>query len=145
MAKIYLTGAVTDFDDPFKWHDEISESEKYSEHEFINPYTLNDFELGDDGIYEHPDRVVEPALDEVADADGMLVYWDDDVFLVGTSMEMKHAYENGVPIVLWYEGWKDNLSPWLLHTTKGHFEKREKALKVLLTFAGDGFVIKENI
>lgn len=138
---IYLTGAVTDFDDPFQWHDSLSESDEWRKHDFINPYTLNPFELGDEGVYEHPDKVVNPALEEVAQADGMLVHWDDDAFLVGTAMEMKHAFDNGVPIVVWYEGWKDNLSPWILHTTKGQFEDKEKALKVLLTFSGSTFAI----
>lgn len=138
---VYLTGAVTDWDDPFAWHDSLAESDEWGEHDFINPYTLNEFELGDEGVYEHPDKVVNPALEEVAQADGMLVHWDDDAFLVGTAMEMKHAFDNDVPIVVWYEGWKDNLSPWILHTTKGQFEDKEKALKVLLTFSGSTFAI----
>jgi hypothetical protein len=132
MAQIYLTGAVSDWDNPFEWHDELQD--EWSEHEFVNPYTLNDFELGDEEVYERPHEVVEPALDAVENADGMLVRWDDDAFLVGTSMEMKHAFEHDVPIVIWYDGWRDNLSPWLLHTSRGNFESREKALKVLLSF-----------
>lgn len=136
MADIYLTGAVTDFDNPFEWHDELAEDERWNDHNFINPYTLNEFELGDDAVYEYPEKVVEPALDAVEASDGLLVRWDDDAFLVGTAMEMLWAWYNDVPVVLWYDGWRDNLSPWLLHTTKGHFEDKEKALRVLLTFAG---------
>ena len=139
MSNIYLTGAVTNFDDPFEWQDSLAESDTYSDHTFINPYTLNSFELGDDEIYERPDEIVEPALDEVADCDGMLVRWDDDAFLVGTSMEIKHAFDNDVPVVIWYDGYRDNLSPWLLHMSKGDFESKEKALDVLLGFVDDGF------
>lgn len=135
--QVYLTGAVSDWDDPFAWHDELKNSYKWRDHEFINPYTLNDFELGDEEIYEVPEKVVEPALEAVRESDAMLVRWDDDAFLVGTAMEMKEAFDHDIPIVLWYDGWKDNLSPWLLHTTKGQFEDKEKALRVLLTFAGD--------
>jgi hypothetical protein len=138
---IYLTGAVTDWDDPFQWHDELADADEWSNHDFINPYTLNPFELGDEGVYEKPDQVVNPALEEVGTADGMLVHWDDDAFLVGTAMEMKHAFDNSVPIVVWYDGWKDNLSPWILHTTKGQFEDKEKALRVLLSFSGSSFAI----
>lgn len=145
MSQIYLTGAVSDWQDPFQWHDELQDSDNWSEHKFVNPYTLNDFELGDDAIYDYPEKVVEPALDAVQNSDGMLVYWDDDAFLVGTAMEMKEAYDANVPIVIWYDGYKDNLSPWLLHTSKGQFETKEKALKVLLTFAGNKFAIKEDI
>ena len=171
MAQIYLTGAVSDWDDPFQWHDELQESEEF-DHDFVNPYTLNDFELGDDGIYDTPERVVEPALDAVEDSDGMLVRWDDeiydrpdeivepaldavessdgllvrwddDAFLVGTSMEMKHAFDNDVPIIIWYDGYRDNLSPWLLHMSKGNFETKEKALRVLLGFVDTGFTFSK--
>jgi len=58
MAQIYLTGAVSDWDDPFRWHDELQNSFKWREHDFINPYTLNDFELGDEEIYNRPEEVV---------------------------------------------------------------------------------------
>lgn len=131
MAQIYLTGAVTDWNDPFEWHKSIRED--WPDHEFINPYNLNDFELGDDEIYERPHEVVEPALEAVESADGLLVRWDDDAFLVGTSMEILWAWYHGVPVVIWYDGWRDNLSPWLLHTSRGNFEERDKTLKVLLS------------
>ena len=132
MAQIYLTGAVSDWDDPFQWHDDLVD--EWPDQEFINPYTLNDFDLGDEEVYERPNEVVEPALSAVESADGMLVHWDDDAFLVGSAMEMKHAFENDVPIVIWYDGYRDNLSPWLLHTSRGNFEDKDKALKVLLSF-----------
>lgn len=132
MATIYLTGAVSDWDKPFQWHDNLEED--WPEQEFVNPYTLNDFELGDEEVYERPNEVVEPALSAVEDSDGMLVRWDDDAFLVGTAMEMKHSFEHDVPVVIWYDGWRDNLSPWLLHHSRGNFDGRDKALKVLLSF-----------
>ena len=135
MAQLYLTGAVSDWEDPFKWHDELVE--ECPDHKFINPYTLNDFDLGDDEVYERPAEVVEPALEAVEESDGMLVRWDDDAFLVGSAMEMKHAFEHNVPVVIWYDGWRDNLSPWLLHTSRGNFDTREKSLKVLLAFVGE--------
>lgn len=132
MSDIYLTGAVSDWDDPFRWHDELEE--EWSDQTFINPYTLNDFELGDEEVYERPHEVVEPALEAVEDADGLLVRWDDDAFLVGTAMEIKHAYDHDVPVVIWYDGWRDDLSPWLLEMSRGHVDGRDKALKVLLSF-----------
>lgn len=142
MAQIYLTGAVSDWEDPFKWHDELVDSEKW-DHDFINPYTLNNFELGDEAIYDRPEEVVEPALDAVEGSDGMLVRWDDDAFLVGTSMEIKHAFDNDVPVVIWYDGYRDNLSPWLLHMSRANFESKEKALTVLLGFADSGFTFSK--
>lgn len=132
MAKIYLTGAVSDWDDPFAWHDELQE--EWPDHEFVNPYTLNDFELGDEEVYERPNEIVEPALEAVESCDGLIIRWDDDAFLAGTTMEMRHAYEHDVPVVIWYDGWRDNLSPWLLYHSRGNFETLEKTTKVLLSF-----------
>lgn len=132
MAKIYLTGAVSDWDDPFEWHDELEED--WPDHDFVNPYTLNDFELGDDEVYERPNEVVEPALEAVEDCDAVMVRWDDDAFLVGTAMEIKHAFDHDVPVAIWYDGWRDDLSPWLLHMSRGNFDGRDKTLKVLLSF-----------
>lgn len=135
--EIYLTGAISSYDDPFEWHDSLAESEQWEDVEFINPYTLNDFDIGDDEIYERPEEVVEPALDAAGSADGMLVHWDDDAFLVGTTMEMFWAWMNDVPIIIWYDGWKDNLSPWLLHVSVSNWPDKEKCLRVLLALAGD--------
>lgn len=136
MVTIYLTGAVSDWDKPFKWHDELIEA--WPDHEFVNPYTLNDFELGDEEIYERPQEVVEPALDAVEEVDGMIVRWDDDAFLVGSAMELKHAYEHDIPVVIWYDGYRDNLSPWLLQTSRSNHETIEKCMKVMLCYAGSG-------
>ena len=141
---IYLTGAVSDWDEPFAWHDELMDSNDWEDTEFVNPYTVNDFELGDDQIYEEPEKVVEPALDALVQSDGVLVRWDDDAFLVGTSIEMRVAKEHDIPVVVWYDGWRDDLSPWIQYHTKGSFENKEKALKVLLTFTGTTFAIRES-
>lgn len=138
MVQIYLTGAVSSYDDPFEWHDNLAESDDYG-HDFVNPYTLNSFDLGDEEIYERPHEIVEPALEAVEESDGLLVRWDDDAFLVGTSMEIKHAYEHGIPVVIWYDGYRDNLSPWLLEMSRGNFEDKEKALQVLLGFCSSSF------
>ena len=135
--QIYLTGAVSDWDDPFAWQDELAESDFAEEHTFVNPYTLNDFDLGDEEIYDRPSEVVKPALEAVREADGMLVHWDDDAFLVGSVIEMWTAYENDVPVVIWYDGYRDNLSPWLLYMTRGNWEDKEAALRILLAFCGD--------
>lgn len=142
MTTIYLTGAVSDFDDPFAWHDELAESDEY-DHDFINPYTLNPYEFGDDEVYDNPEKIVKPALDAVSESDGMLVRWDDDAFLVGSTMEIKHAHEQDVPVVIWYDGYRENLSPWLLHTSKGNFESKERALDVLLGFVDSGFTFSK--
>lgn len=132
MAQVYLTGAVSDWDDPFAWHDELIEA--WPDHTFINPYDLNDFELGDEEIYERPHEVVEPALDAVEESDALLVRWDDDAFLVGSSMEIKHANDHDIPVVIWYDGWRDNLSPWLLDMSRSNHESLDNCIKVILAY-----------
>jgi len=143
MAKIYLTGALSEWDEPFKWHDELDSADRWSSHEFVNPYTLNPFELGDEEVYESPEKVVEPALKEVEDCDGLLVRWDDSAFLTGTVMEVMEAYRNGVPAVIWYNGYKDNVSPWLQYHARASFGDKEKALQVLLGFAERDFTFSK--
>ena len=143
MAKIYLTGALSDRQDPFAWQNELQESDEWDEHEFVNPYHLNEFELGSEEVYKSPEKIVEPALEEVADCDGLLVRWDENAFLVGTAMEIMESYRHDVPAVIWYGGYKDNLSPWLSYHTRGSFEDKEKALQVLLGFAERGFTFSK--
>lgn len=143
MAQIYLTGAISSWDDPFKWHDSLKDSEKWSEHEFINPYTLNDFDIGDDEIYDHPDRVVEPALAEVRQSDGLLVHWDDDAMLVGSVIEAWTAWQNDIPVVIWYDGYRDDLSPWLLYLSVGNWKNKEQCVRLLLALAGDTEALHE--
>jgi len=135
MSKIYLTGAVSDWDDPFAWHDSVASD--YPDHEFVNPYELNDFELGDDEVHERPNEIVDPAEEAIESCDGMIARWDDDAFLVGSAMEIKHAFEHDVPVVIWYDGWRDDLSPWLLEKSRGNFEDRDQCLKVLLALIGE--------
>jgi hypothetical protein len=139
MKEIYLTGSVTNWDDPFKWHRNIEQ--EYTEHAFVNPYKLNDFELGDDAVYDRCDEVVEPAIERIGRVDGMLVRWEEDTTLVGTCMEIREAYQNDVPIVVWNLGRKSQLSPWLQYHTRAQFTSRDKALKALLMWAGDKSVI----
>ena len=143
MARIYLTGALSECKNPFEWQDSLQESDKWDGHDFLNPYNLNEFSLGSEEVYKNPEGIVEPALEEVADCDGLLVKWNDDAFLVGTVMELMEAYRHDVPAVIWYDGYKDNLSPWLSYHTRGSFEEKEKALQVLLGFAERSFTFSK--
>jgi hypothetical protein len=49
-------------------------------------------------------------------------------------MEMKEAADAGIPVIVWYEGWRDNLSPWVLDHSRGVIDDRTKAMKTLLSF-----------
>jgi hypothetical protein len=139
MLEIYLTGAVTNWDDPFQWQESIEQ--EFTDYAFVNPYKLNDFELGDDGVYDRPHEVVEPALEKIQEVDGMLVRWDGEANLVGTCMEIREAYQHDVPIVVWHVGQDERLSPWLSYHTRAAFKSRDKAVKTLIMWSGDREVI----
>lgn len=139
MMEIYLTGAVSDWDDPFEWQRNIEQ--EFTDYAFVNPYNLNDHELGDEVVYRRPQDVVEPALDKVQDVDGVLVRWDDNAELVGTAIEIREAWRNDIPVVIWYVGNRDNVSPWLRYHSRAVFRKRDKSVKTLIMWAGDREVI----
>lgn len=136
MAEIYLTGAVSDWSDPWMWHRTIED--EYPDHKFINPFFLNKYEFGDDEVYEYPEEVVEPAFDKIEEVDGMLVRYDEDATLMGTAMEIMHAYRNGVPVVIWdVERNERRVSPWLLYHSRYSTSDWKHAMKVLLMYAGE--------
>ena len=132
MAQIYLTGALSEAQDPFEWMDSIEE--EYPEHTFVNPYLLNDFDIGSGEVYENPSAVIDPAEEAIEESDALLCRWDDGVFLAGSAMEVKHASDNGIPVVIWYEGSKENPALWITGKSRAHFTDRDKALKVLLGY-----------
>lgn len=136
MAEIYLTGAVSDWDDPYAWQREVEDD--FDEHEFTNPFFLNDHNFGDDEVYEHPEEVVEPALEKISEMDGVLLRYDDEANLMGAAMEVKEAYQQGIPVVIYNVSEGDKrVSPWLLHHTRYTTKKRDKALNCLLMYAGE--------
>lgn len=138
MAEIYLTGAVENWKDPWAWQRDIRNDDEFSDHKFINPYMLNKYGIGDDEVYERPEEVVEPALEKIEEVDGVLVRYDDEASLVGTAMEIKHAYQEGIPVVVWNVSESDKrVSPWLLYHTRYVEDGRDKALKCLLMYAGE--------
>lgn len=124
-------------DDPFAWQDELIEKH---DHEFTNAYECNDF---DGDPYDHPEEVMEPALREVREADGLLVRWDDDAFLVGAVVYMKEAFDNDIPIVVWYDGYRDDMQIPLSYMMDSCHEDRQTAVKVLLALMGDSDAITE--
>lgn len=136
MTEIYLTGAVTSWQDPWEWHREIKE--EYDEHKFINPFMLNKYGIGDDEVYARPEEVVEPALEKIEEVDGMLIRYDDESNLMGSAMEILHAYRNGIPVVIWNVSESDRrVSPWLLYHTRHVETDRDQAMKCLLMYAGE--------
>lgn len=126
MGKVYLSGKTTDFDNPIGWHEELQE--KYSDHDFINPYSVNDVEVGSGEAYDSPEKIYEPAMEEIQTCDGMLVKWDSDIFLPGTVCEIKEAFDNDIPIVV-----QDDGRDWIhiKYMANGIYEDIEKCVNIL--------------
>lgn len=136
MTEIYLTGAVSSWDDPWEWHRDIKN--EYEDHSFVNPFLLNKYGIGDDEVYDNPDEVVEPARDKIAEVDGVFVRYDDEANLMGTAMEILYAYQEGIPVVVWNVSESDRrVSPWLLFHTRYVGTDRDRAMKCLLMYAGE--------
>lgn len=143
MAEIYLTGAVSttpngnpDWDEPWAWQDDIKD--ECDDHDFIQPFFLTKYGFGDDEVFESPEKIVEPALDRLADADGMLIRYDAEVNMPGAHMEVRTAYQNGVPVVIWDITSTDRrVSPWMQYHTRYTHEDRDQAVACLLMYAGE--------
>jgi len=136
MSKsIHVTGALGDADEPFEWMDELEG--KFPEHEFVNAFELNEHDLGAEEVYENPDTVIEPSKKNIEGADGVLARWEEDVPLPGTDMEILYAWQHDVPVVVWYDGWRDDLPLWLNYHTKGSWSERDQCVAILLGLLGD--------
>lgn len=128
MTNIFLTGVVTDWDNPLGWHDEIRS--EYPDYDFTNPYEIDT----DADVYEQPEQVMEPAVEAVRASDGVLVHWDDGVSLVGTPIYMREAQREDLPVVVWYSGDRDSdeVSPGIQWLSQHRiYDSREKAMSVL--------------
>lgn len=139
MSTILVCGA-TDYDDPFAWQDELSDSDDFEGHHFLNPY-----EIGDDvsNPYENPEKIMEPVVDVIGAIDGLLVSWQDDAFLVGATVYMYEAFRQDIPIVLWYQGSRDKMQIPLSWMMDSYHNDRETAIRVLLAQTGDRDVLVE--
>lgn len=135
MSKqIFVTGAVTDWDDPLGWHSEVEE--EYDEHTVVNPYDFGD----DVDVYAEPQRVMEPAVAAVGESDVVVAHWDDGVNLPGMAVYMYEAFQEDIPITVWYSGDRDvdQVSPTILWLSeKRVYEDMEKAVDVALGMTGD--------
>lgn len=138
MSKIFICGAVSDFDDPFAWQEEVAEIEEFQDHVFMNPYELSD-DVEDP--YDNPADVMEPAVAAVKRCDGLLVRWEDDAFLAGAVVYMKVAFDNDIPVVIWYDGYRDKMQIPISWMMRSFHSDRDTAIRVLLALTGDTEVL----
>jgi len=119
---IYLAGPIRHAADPISWRIAIQQST--SEFSFFDPMDRNVNPRDDPA-----DEIVEGDLDLIGDSDGLLVGWHDEIPSVGTAMEIKHASEQDIPVVVWKRDDSDEvISPWLAYYSDVIREQRDAAL-----------------
>jgi len=52
-------------------------------------------------------------------------------------MELMHAAETGVPVILWYTGNREHLSPWVEYHIDGRWQDLEQCFSVLRALNGE--------
>lgn len=108
--RCYLAGAIQHDNDPHRWRDELIGSNNKRNIEFINPLDLVPEEEAGEA---EPERIVREDLTAIDNCDTLIVRWKPEVPKAGTPMEMMYAAGREIPIVTWYEGPMEDLSPWV--------------------------------
>lgn len=125
----YLAGAIQHDPNPERWRNEVIESNNINNIEFINPLDIEDA--------DHPDTTVEDIVEgdlaAIRNSDALLVRWKKDIPKAGTPMEMVIANGWDIPVVTWYEGELDELSPWIKYFSSKIIDKGSESSKVLQT------------
>lgn len=105
---IYLSGHVDYVEDAEEWRNAIKR-QWYNDPDidFIDP--VEKFPKYDGNEQE----VVWWCINQAVVCDGMLVKWDNETLTVGTIMEITIAFMFHNPIIIWYEGPTNELSPFL--------------------------------
>lgn len=137
MARVLLCGAVSDYDNPFDWQEEVGG--EYDDHDFVNPYQIGD---DYDDAYDHADEIMNGVVDELSDVDGVLVRWEDDAFLVGAVVYMREMHRRGKPVVIWYDGVRDTMQIPLQWMMDSQHSDRDTAIRVLLGLCGDTSIVR---
>lgn len=135
MPTVYMAGPIhhTDGDDASNWRDRTKEAVDWFD--WCDPLDHADCKAGEAG-----EEVVEVDKELLEECDGVLVGWTGDL-TVGTSMEILLAWQQGIPIVVW---WRPNdkaashtptqMSPWLTYHATGIEDDGLKATDKLHEF-----------
>lgn len=123
---VYLSGHVDETEEPWLWRNNIKEIyETDSTLEFIDP--VEKFPEYDDNERE----VVWWCINQAVLCDGLFVKWDNETLTVGTIIEITFAYIFHNPIVIWYEGLEDDISPFLDELSNGVYKISETSMTQL--------------
>lgn len=131
MTSIYLAGAISNAEDGDGGSGWRIEAETQHPHvEFSNPLDKYDLPAGDVIVTESEDGVPRPEFlhgeyitdddlvtgdKELLDGSDALLAREELVVSRGTPMEIHRAYTDGLPVAIWFEGDRDDLSPWMRH------------------------------
>ena len=98
MTTIYLAGPISQDDsNPYAWHETIQDHSP--EIDWINPFLLHSHD--EDEVWDHIDEIIKKDLQEIRDADAVLLRRIDEYNLCGASIEAREAYTHGIPIIVW--------------------------------------------
>lgn len=95
---IYLAGPIhQDGSHPYAWHNAIQDHSP--EIDWINPFELNNHDR--DEVWDHIDEIIEQDLEEVRNADAVLLRRIDEYNLCGASIEAREAHTHEIPVIIW--------------------------------------------
>lgn len=118
----YLAGPIHHDSDPDRWRNELIGSNTKNNVELINP-----LDIEPPGGNATPEEIVKGDLEAIDRSDAILVRWKTGIETAGTPMEMMYAAGRDIPIVVWYEGIPQDLSPWVEYFADEMIDKGSEA------------------
>lgn len=129
--RVYMAGPIQHAGDHGKgWRERVKQ--RYDDIEWVDP--IDKYDSTDEAAEWESEKIVEEDIKLINSCDALLVHWEE-VATCGTPMEIRHAFERSMPIVVQTTVPQDDLSPWLTyHVTAIHqsFRTTISALKDIL-------------
>jgi len=131
---VYLCGPIQFAADRGKgWRNRVK---RRDECDWLDPFDKYD-NTTDEGAEWSDEAIVENDLNMINNSDALLVHWEE-VPTAGTPMEIRYAYEHGLPIVMQTTIPLDRLSPWITYHTDTVSRSFDHAISAILFRTEDG-------
>lgn len=115
---------------PIKWRQKITKASDKNGIDVINPFLIPKVPAG--AKYIKRTACVERDKKYIEWADAVLAdFTREDINSIGTSMEVKHAWDNGKMVVA-FVGKRENIPLWLEYHCTAVFESPEQALTYIV-------------